>query len=470
MFHFYLSPFVSSRRGGGWRVLVQVCRRWRNVVFESPLHLGVKLRCTARTSLRGILDVWPALPISMKQHCSTLSQVERDAIQAILELHQRVCEIDLTGISKNLFEQIGQTMRKPFPALTKLVLESDSPSLPELPHSFLGVSASRLRTLKLKHIPFPALPSLLLSTTDLRCLELYSIPPSTYIPSQVIVTCLSGMTRLHLLTIKFYSPQSRHSQSLPSSPSTRTILPALTHLRFRGRCNYLEDLVASINAPLLNTVSLSFFKSGTYDTPQLFKFISCTDQFRSPCRVDAFFYDNTIMVKVYLRTELASSSALELEVLQSDWRLSSLAQLCHSSLSSLSTLERLDIRRGGFDTSGLPYNIEDAEWLVLLHRFASVKHLKVSKSLGLPVMSTLAAPAGMTVLPALQNIFLEGLQPSGSLRVVVDQLIAARQLSGHSISVHNWDRLNDTIREMNARMQVHNQQHETSSQSIVLGQ
>ena len=157
-----------------------------------------------------------------------------------------------------------------------------------------------------------------------------------------------------------------------------------------------------------------------------------------------------------------------------DRRLSSLAQLCQP-FSSLSTLERLDIRRGQSDTSALPYNIENAGWLELLSRFAGVKNLHITEPLGLPVMSALAVFArdGVTVLPALQNIFLEGLQPSGSLRDNVDQLIATRQ----SISVHHWNRRQDMLQEVNRRVQARNlrrlqeaQQHETSSQSTVFGQ
>lgn len=452
IFHFYLDFFGSSSRGAGWKRLVQVCQRWRNVVFGSPLHLDVKLYCTARTSLRKMLDVWPALPISIS---SRLSHVERENVLAILELHQRVCEICFTGVPNELLEQVGQMMQKPFPALTKLLLGSSSPA-PEawvLPDSFLGGSAPRLRVLELKHIPCPALPNLLMSTTDLRDLYLSSIP-LTDIPSQVMITCLSQMTRLKSLVIESDSSLFRPSQtSLPSPASTRTILPALTYLRFRGWCNYLEDFVAGIDAPLLNTMSLSFFKRDTHNTPQLSNFISCTNRFRSPRRVDAVFYDHTIMVKLYLQTDLTSDSVLNLEILYRDpnRRLSSLAQLCRS-LSSLSTLERLDIRRGRFNDPALPYNIENAGWLGLLRRFPGVKNLHITEPLGLPVMSALAVLAGdgVTVLPALQNIFLEGLKPSGSLRDNVDQLIATRQ----SISVDHWGRWQEMSQEINRRVEA----------------
>jgi hypothetical protein len=49
-------------------------------------------------------------------------------------------------------------------------------------------------------------------------------------------------------------------------------------------------------------------------------------------------------------------------------------------------------------------------------------------------------PALQEVLPALQNIFLEGLQPSGPVQEDLGKFVAARQLSGHPIAVSPWER------------------------------
>jgi hypothetical protein len=40
----------------------------------------------------------------------------------------------------------------------------------------------------------------------------------------------------------------------------------------------------------------------------------------------------------------------------------------------------------------------------------------------------------------LQNIFLEGLQPSGPVQEGIVKFVAARQLSGHPITVSLWER------------------------------
>jgi hypothetical protein len=40
-----------------WQTLVHVCRRWRTLVFGSPLFLKLELVCTVKTPARDTLDV-----------------------------------------------------------------------------------------------------------------------------------------------------------------------------------------------------------------------------------------------------------------------------------------------------------------------------------------------------------------------------------------------------------------------------
>ncbi|KAH9057228.1 hypothetical protein EDB87DRAFT_1122394 [Lactarius vividus] len=51
-----------------WLALVHVCRRWRQIVFESPLRLDLQLLCTYRTPVRKNLGFWPPFPIVI-EHC-----------------------------------------------------------------------------------------------------------------------------------------------------------------------------------------------------------------------------------------------------------------------------------------------------------------------------------------------------------------------------------------------------------------
>jgi hypothetical protein len=64
----------------------------------------------------------------------------------------------------------------------------------------------------------------------------------------------------------------------------------------------------------------------------------------------------------------------------------------------------------------------------------------------LPVMDALKGLYGervTEVLPALQDIFLEGLNPAEPVEPIQEAIkpfIAARQLFGHPVAVHDWKR------------------------------
>jgi hypothetical protein len=149
--------------------------------------------------------------------------------------------------------------REPFPALTSLRLGSNTEWAPAIPNSFLCGSAPRLQKLWLTNIPFLALPKLLMSVSDLVHLDLLSIPHSTYISPEAMVTCLSGMPALESLNLKFLSPQSRPDGMRQRPPVlTHTVLPFLTSLGFQGTSKYLEDFVAQIDTPILAKLSIMF--------------------------------------------------------------------------------------------------------------------------------------------------------------------------------------------------------------------
>ena len=42
------------------------------------------------------------------------------------------------------------------------------------------------------------------------------------------------------------------------------------------------------------------------------------------------------------------------------------------------------------------------------------------------------------MLPSLQNLFVKWLEPSGPFQENIGQFVAARELSGHSITISDW--------------------------------
>ena len=97
--------------------------------------------------------------------------------------------------------------------------------------------------------------------------------------------------------------------------------------------------------------------------------------------------------------------------------------------------------RGPIFATSLQDNMEHTLWLELLHPFTGVKDLYLSAEFSpsiAPALQELAGGRTTEVLPALKNIFLERLQPPGPEGIV--KFVAARQLSGHPITVSLWNR------------------------------
>jgi hypothetical protein len=177
---------------------------------------------------------------------------DEDNVIAALDHPDRLSAVGLSLTGRQL-GKIVTVMQEPFPALKHLSLETRILNdVPVLPCEFLGRSAPCLQSIVLDGIPFPALPVLLLSTIDLVTLNLLNIPQTGYISPEAMVAALATLIRLEDLEIKFQSPASRPDQiHLP--PVTRTVLPALTDFYFNGVREYLEDFVARISAPRLDT-------------------------------------------------------------------------------------------------------------------------------------------------------------------------------------------------------------------------
>jgi hypothetical protein len=97
-----------------------------------------------------------------------------------------------------------------------------------------------------------------------------------------------------------------------------------------------------------------------------------------------------------------------------------------------------------------PNDIESTLWLELLHPFTTVKNLYLSEEFAArigPVLQELVGGIATEVLPTLQNIFLEGLQPSGILQKGIGQFVATRQATGRPIVVSHWEGKETKVRQ-----------------------
>jgi hypothetical protein len=247
-------------------------------------------------------------------------------------------------------------MQEPFPALTHIDVQyrtfdeyeiSRYGSIPAVPDGFLGGSAPQLQSLKLYSIPFPALPKLLLSTTDLVYLRLSNIPASGNISPKELVTGLAASLKLKSFIMEF-----EHPHFLPNREhTTRAVLPALTRFQFKGKSEYLEVLVAAIDAPLLDTICVSFSYEFTFDIPEFVRFMRRTTRFQAlnEAHMDFGYFDAVVkslpLTQNFDRFDEIESSGLIITCREIDWSVLALARVLTSLFPSIYVVEHLYVYR-----------------------------------------------------------------------------------------------------------------------------
>jgi hypothetical protein len=186
-------------------------------------------------------------------------------------------------------------------------------------------------------------------------------------------------------------------------------------------------------------MQIYFFNQIDFDCSQLAQFINRTPTLRARDNAHVKFDDWKTSV-----TLPAGVKTLEMSIscVKPDWQLSSVAQLCDSSLPRPSMVEDLYIK---YQYSRLVWKndaIENTLWLELLLPFTAVKNLYLSKEFAPGIAAALQELVGgiTEVLPSLQNIFVAGLEASGPFQENIGEFVAARQLSDHPIAISVWDR------------------------------
>jgi len=207
----------------------------------------------------------------------------------------------------------------------------------------------------------------------------------------------------------------------------------------------LEGIVARIDAPMLDNLDITFFHQLIFDTPSLPQFISRTPNFKAPHEACVAVSDSSVRIAPLRPFVRGFRVDLEISCRQSDWQLSSLAQVCRSSFpyTFITSLENLYIHEDEYPRLRWQNATENAQWLELLHPFAAVKNLYLCKEFTpriAPVLQELVEERVVEILPALQGLFLEEVNPARPVQEAIGQFVAARQLSGHPIAVAQWDK------------------------------
>ena len=439
-----------------WQSLAHVCRQWRSLVFGSARRLNLRLVCTPGTLASDKLDVWPLWPkFPLLIQGEIVDTSGMDNIISALKSSNPVFQIKLAGVSSSQLENLSAAMQRPISELIRLELWSRDEKMPVImPNSFLGGFVPTLRFLWLARIPIPGLPKLLLSATHLVDLHLLGIPHSGYFSPEAMVTALSTLNSLESLSLKFQSPRSQPRNQRPF-PWIRSVLPVVTHFWFKGVSNYLEDFVACIEAPRLEFFDICFFNRILFDIPKLVRFIDRTPALTVPEIARISFERGAPRVNFSSQRPGFGKLIVEISCTEPNWQLSALRQVCASFVPHLPTLEKLYIFEHIPLQPDWQDNIDNVQCMELLHPFSNVKNLYLSEVYPSYIVSAaLLEPfrvhdstksGGSTysrseMLPALQNIFLEGLQPSGPVQKAIRQFVAEREVSDQPIAVYRWDR------------------------------
>jgi hypothetical protein len=446
-----LKGVYRSRLFWRWHRLVHVCRRWRSVVFASPIFLNLKLICGPETPVK-LIYIWPPLPIIIRTFDWPMPD-DYDFEAAILH-RNRVCQINLFFQTASQLQRLASAMQEQFSALThlKLCFTSFTPPhslpAPDLPDGFLGGSAPRLQSLELNRISFPALPKLLLSATHLVRLTLKNIPHTGYISPEAVITCLTMLGNLRSLTIEFETLIFRADQeSQRPPPLARAVLPALTRFSFQGASEYLEDLVAGIDTPSINSIWINIFHEfTTLVTLQLAHFMRRTAGLQAfnfhEARVDFNLFG--VQLEPLLQTRTFNEKfVLRISCQQLSSQISSAAQVITSFIPSIYMVTHLYITGTGPLGSALreQTGTQNTPWLDFFRPFSAVENIYFSESFAPRIALALRELGGTTeVLPTLQNIFLEELQPSEPVQEAIGQFVANRQLLGRPVAVFDWNR------------------------------
>jgi hypothetical protein len=217
---------------------------------------------------------------------------------------------------------------------------------------------------------------------------------------------------------------------LTGPPPARDILPSLTDFHFTGRGEYLEDLVARIDAPLLHHFIVTFSKDFNFVASQLVRFISRTERIKELNRIDSPVELDPWSVKMSDR----SGGRLELGIRYDAfrWRLDSLEQLCDNLSPLLSQVKQLRVCEDPSPRVQPAEDMEPTQWLNIFFPFTAVYYLDVSMEMTSIVIDALGELTrddheSEEVLPELSCMVFDSLHPTICDKEVLDNFISDRR-------------------------------------------
>ena len=374
--------------------------------------------------------------------------IQADNIRAALKHVDRVFHVRLT-LSEPLAAKIFPAMQEPFLVLTCLFLTASWYSgIRAPPDNFLGGSAPRLQAIGLCDIPYPALPTLLLSTSELIKLDLKKILLAGYISPEAIVASLAALPKLEIFVMEFdWDTHSPHRTRTP--PVTRTILPALAYFVFRGHSEYLEDLVGRIDGPRLNHISITtLYRHVGFQVAQLSRFVDQSVGLKlAQCRhAEVLFHRPFSYCAVTFnfchrpddlgqdRTTIISYEKIDRDTFRET------AQMLHQIPVTLSNVVHLQIKWSFDFSTYIPEGQAEGmsiQLFQLIRQFFAMQTLLIDSKLSGFVTSILGYIPEPMMTEALPSLELLCLEEYCQQSLQLDTFVAARRHSDHPVTIVN---------------------------------
>jgi hypothetical protein len=420
-----------------WLRLVHICRKWRRITFasESQRVLHVRLFCTHGTPVLKTLDFWPNLPIVVQYRefpsLDRPAPEDEDNIVAALQKSERVSSIDLT-VTSSLLEKIS-AIEGQFSELEDLFLLSrDSPQ----PTLRLGTAfgwGTQLRSLRLTRIALFSLPQLLYSSRKLVDLQLHEVFDPWLFSPEALIDALSGMTQLRSLLL--HLPLTAHCLSPSPSSKERVVLPVLLRFNFRGIAEYLERLIAGIDAPRLGDIEVAFHSGLFVGLPALRVFINRVEMHKAHRRADILSSKRAISISL---TQPGVPTRLQIRIFCKPLsaQLSSMARICIHFSAFLFNVE--DLRIGSTRAPGRQASRDWQQWLRLIYPFRGTKRLDIAGVFSENIVRALKPQVRRrkAVLPALHKLYISQPMPRPMpLSNPIVSYMTSRRFSGHPIAV-----------------------------------
>ena len=425
-----------------WYKLVQVCRRWRYLIFASASHLGLNLHCTYGTPVSNMLVHSPPLPlvIDYVDEDRDTTAEDRDAVLFALQHRDRVRRIRVL-MSVSQLQTLITALDNEFPILEYVYIEPPTKHksgliLPD------GFQAPRLRHLILLTFAFPIRCPLLMTVVGLVTLSIQYIHPSTNCCPEDFFQQLALLPQLETLGISFSAVFTQHdvdTQLFHRPLITDLKLPNLRWLGFRGISTYLEAVLPRMTTPLLEKLQLVFFDQPNVSIPRLLQVVIAAKKNLRFYSAMIRFSNNFVFVYVG-PCEGAPISTFRVHLgipcTTLDDQVAFVAQIFLQLGTTFSAIERLtlEFRRTSL-FSELVDEAQGIRWGDLFRQFSNVKTLHLDDEFVRPVSRSLRVDGGGSAMELLPELKVLEYPAFWDVENPFNGFIDTRKNAGHPITV-----------------------------------